>query len=169
MRDKSRLKNKTNVSCSTHQVFVAEGEPAVFECRVEPKHDLNLAVRWYRNDEELVGAGSCSWHIPQNTIQSCHHDFLSPLFVTYPFLASLSPGCTPMSPFVISVFTLENFPFLSKCFFVTFYHPLLVTCHPSPPLVARCPGGDCASATSELAVTGWCLWWCVCCALHFTS
>ena len=53
------------VSCSTHQVFVAEGEPAVFECRVEPKHDLNLAVRWYRNDEELVGAGSSSWHIPQ--------------------------------------------------------------------------------------------------------
>ena len=36
------------------QVFVAEGEPAVFECRVEPKHDLNLSVRWYRNDEELV-------------------------------------------------------------------------------------------------------------------
>ena len=36
------------------QVFVAEGEPAMFECRVEPKHDLNLAVRWYRNDEELV-------------------------------------------------------------------------------------------------------------------
>ena len=38
-----------------HQVFVAEGEPAMFECRVEPKHDLNLSVRWYRNDEELVG------------------------------------------------------------------------------------------------------------------
>ena len=37
------------------QVFVAEGEPAMFECRVEPKHDLNLSVRWYRNDEELVG------------------------------------------------------------------------------------------------------------------
>ena len=36
------------------QVFVAEVEPAMFECRVEPKHDLNLAVRWYRNDEELV-------------------------------------------------------------------------------------------------------------------
>ena len=35
-------------------MFVAEGEPAMFECRVEPKHDLNLAVRWYRNDEELV-------------------------------------------------------------------------------------------------------------------
>ena len=28
------------------QVFVAEGEPAMFECRVEPKHDLNLSVRW---------------------------------------------------------------------------------------------------------------------------
>ena len=27
----------------------------MFECRVEPKHDLNLSVRWYRNDEELVG------------------------------------------------------------------------------------------------------------------
>merc|ERR1719400_896125 len=39
------------------EVFVAEGEPAVFECRVEPKHDLNLAVRWYRNDEELVSGG----------------------------------------------------------------------------------------------------------------
>ena len=41
------------------QVFVAEGEPAMFECRVEPKHDLNLSVRWYRNDEELVSAGHC--------------------------------------------------------------------------------------------------------------
>ena len=39
------------------QVFVAEGEPAMFECRVEPKHDLNLSVRWYRNDEELVSGG----------------------------------------------------------------------------------------------------------------
>ena len=39
------------------QVFVAEGEPAMFECRVEPKHDLNLSVRWYRNEEELVSAG----------------------------------------------------------------------------------------------------------------
>jgi len=39
------------------EVFVAEGEPAMFECRVEPKHDLNLAVRWYRNDEELVSGG----------------------------------------------------------------------------------------------------------------
>ena len=42
-----------------NQVFVAEGEPAMFECRVEPKHDLNLSVRWYRNDEELV---SCDFH-----------------------------------------------------------------------------------------------------------
>ena len=42
-------------SSSYPQVFVAEGEPAMFECRVEPKHDLNLSVRWYRNDEELVG------------------------------------------------------------------------------------------------------------------
>ena len=25
------------------QVFVDEGEPAMFECRVEPKHDLNLS------------------------------------------------------------------------------------------------------------------------------
>merc|ERR1719273_2029413 len=39
------------------EVFVAEGEPAMFECRVEPKHDLNLSVRWYRNDEELVSGG----------------------------------------------------------------------------------------------------------------
>jgi len=39
------------------EVFVAEGEPASFECRVEPKHDLNLSVRWYRNDEELVSGG----------------------------------------------------------------------------------------------------------------
>ena len=38
-------------------MFVAEGEPAMFECRVEPKHDLNLSVRWYRNDEELVSGG----------------------------------------------------------------------------------------------------------------
>jgi len=39
------------------EVFVAEGEPAMFECRVEPKHDLNLSVRWYRNEEELVTGG----------------------------------------------------------------------------------------------------------------
>jgi len=39
------------------EVFVAEGEPAMFECRVEPKHDLNLSVRWYRNEEELVSGG----------------------------------------------------------------------------------------------------------------
>merc|ERR1719422_806595 len=39
------------------EVFVAEGEPAMFECRVEPKHDLNLSVRWYRNDEELEAGG----------------------------------------------------------------------------------------------------------------
>jgi len=25
------------------EVFVDEGEPAMFECRVEPKHDLNLS------------------------------------------------------------------------------------------------------------------------------
>merc|ERR1719242_2425778 len=39
------------------EVFVAEGEPAMFECRVEPKHDLNLSVRWYRNEEELLTGG----------------------------------------------------------------------------------------------------------------
>jgi len=28
---------------SIFQVFVDEGEAAMFECRVEPKHDLNLS------------------------------------------------------------------------------------------------------------------------------
>ena len=49
-----RIAPSAAASCRRLQVFVAEGEPAMFECRVEPKHDLNLAVRWYRNDEELV-------------------------------------------------------------------------------------------------------------------
>jgi hypothetical protein len=53
------------------EVFVAEGEPAMFECRVEPKHDLNLSVRWYRNDEELVRTIASNTHLrPYN------HDYL---------------------------------------------------------------------------------------------
>lgn len=39
------------------EVFVDEGEPVVFECRIEPKHDLNLSVRWYHDEEELVSGG----------------------------------------------------------------------------------------------------------------
>jgi len=39
------------------EVFVDEGEPVVFEARIEPKHDLNLSVRWYHDDEELVSGG----------------------------------------------------------------------------------------------------------------
>ena len=52
---KKMLKEEQTMKMKNPQVFVAEGEPAMFECRVEPKHDLNLSVRWYRNDEELVG------------------------------------------------------------------------------------------------------------------
>ena len=52
---KKMLKEEQTTKMKNPQVFVAEGEPAMFECRVEPKHDLNLSVRWYRNDEELVG------------------------------------------------------------------------------------------------------------------
>ena len=37
---------RRNIDGCLLQVFVAEGEPAMFECRVEPKHDLNLSVRW---------------------------------------------------------------------------------------------------------------------------
>ncbi|CAB4067573.1 TTN [Lepeophtheirus salmonis] len=32
---------------------VGEGEPAHFNCRVEPKHDPKLDVKWYFNDKEL--------------------------------------------------------------------------------------------------------------------
>ena len=45
----------------------------MFECRVEPKHDLNLSVRWYRNDEELVGLidnDECTKHKRVNTASS---------------------------------------------------------------------------------------------------
>ena len=52
---KKMLNEEQTMKMNNPQVFVAEGEPAMFECRVEPKHDLNLSVRWYRNDEELVG------------------------------------------------------------------------------------------------------------------
>jgi len=45
------------------QVFVDEGEPALFECRVEPKHDLNLSVRWFHDEEELS---------PDDRIKICH-------------------------------------------------------------------------------------------------
>jgi len=59
------------------EVFVDEGGPAMFECRVEPKHDLNLEVRWYHDGEELVSDGR---------IKICHeygHASLH-IFYTYP-------------------------------------------------------------------------------------
>jgi len=33
--------------------MVAEGEPAHFECRVEPKNDPKLQVKWYHNNKEV--------------------------------------------------------------------------------------------------------------------
>merc|ERR1712055_471415 len=32
---------------------VGEGEPAHFECRVEPKHDPKLQIKWYHNGKEV--------------------------------------------------------------------------------------------------------------------
>ena len=57
---------------------MAEGEPAMFECRVEPKHDLNLSVRWYRNDEEIV---------PDNSRMRISHEYghvTLQIFYTHP-------------------------------------------------------------------------------------
>ena len=33
---------------------VGEGEPAHFNCRVEPKHDPKLQIKWFHNDHELA-------------------------------------------------------------------------------------------------------------------
>ena len=36
---------------------VGEGEPAHFNCRVEPKHDPKLQVKWYRHDGKELASG----------------------------------------------------------------------------------------------------------------
>ena len=33
---------------------VGEGEPVHFNCRVEPKHDPKLQIKWYHNEKELA-------------------------------------------------------------------------------------------------------------------
>ena len=33
---------------------VGEGEPAHFSCRVEPKHDPKLEIKWFHNEKELA-------------------------------------------------------------------------------------------------------------------
>ena len=46
------------------QVFVDEGEPAMFECRVEPKHDLNLSGILKPHDLNLSGILILAWPEP---------------------------------------------------------------------------------------------------------
>ena len=46
------------------QVFVDEGEPAMFECRVEPKHDLNLSGILKPHNLNLSGILILAWPEP---------------------------------------------------------------------------------------------------------
>jgi len=59
------------------EVYVEEGGPTMFECRVEPKHDLNLSVCWYRDGQEVV---------PEGRIKISHdYGYASlQIFYTYP-------------------------------------------------------------------------------------